>query len=216
MKKIIVLVALILLSVVSIAQIKFGVRGGMTLSSYNSAQVFYKFKPGVHIGGVADIPLGSSKFSFVPGVYFADKGAKIDHSQYPTNSSHYLDYYFTENRYSYQLQVPLLFTYNIPINDKIKLKPQIGVYLSYRILGIYNEERDYVGTVSSDYPTELTSYHYFYEKNGSMWGHGGNIGLSIFYNKFSYTFSCDVGDSNDVLSPEYPDICMFFSLGYNF
>ena len=65
MKKTIVLVALILLSVVSIAQIKFGVRGGMTLSSYNSAQVFYKFKPGVHIGGVADIPLGSSKFSFV-------------------------------------------------------------------------------------------------------------------------------------------------------
>ncbi|MDD3287188.1 MAG: outer membrane beta-barrel protein, partial [Bacteroidales bacterium] len=74
MKKIIILVALIFVSIATMSQIKYGVRAGMTLSTYSSAQFNYKFKPGIHIGGVADIPIGSSKFSFVPGVYFADKG----------------------------------------------------------------------------------------------------------------------------------------------
>ncbi|MFA7082280.1 MAG: porin family protein [Bacteroidales bacterium] len=213
MKKTIVLFALIFVSIAAIAQTSYGVRGGMTLSSYNSAQFFYKFKPGVHIGGVADIPLGSSKFSFVPGVYFADKGTKIDAYAEP---SHGYNYYYKVNISSYQLQIPLLFTYNISINDKIKLKPQIGGFLSYGIFGIYNEKRDYEGTDSSNYPNEMTSYHYFYDHHFFL-DYGGNIGLSIFYNKYSFTLSCDVGSlSGSSFYSNYPDICMFFSLGYNF
>ena len=218
MKKTIILFVLILLSVVSIAQIKYGLRAGMTLSSYNSSQSVYQFKPGIHIGGVADIPLGSSEFSFVPGVYFADKGTKIDGRDSHVEVYPGSNYTFELTNYSYQLQVPLLLTYNILINDKINLKPQIGVYLSYGILGISKEKRYYdEGAFSSGYPTEFTYYSHFYDKNGSFWGYGGNIGLSIFYNKFSYTFSCDVGYLDYIVRPtEYPDICMFFSLGYNF
>ena len=74
MKKTIILIALIFVSIATMSQTKFGVRAGMTLSTYYSAQSIYQFKPGIHIGGIADIPIGSSKFSFVPGVYFADKG----------------------------------------------------------------------------------------------------------------------------------------------
>ena len=74
MKKTIILIALIFVSIATISQTKYGVRAGMTLSTCSSAQFNYKFKPGIHIGGVADIPIGSSKFSFVPGLYFADKG----------------------------------------------------------------------------------------------------------------------------------------------
>ncbi len=221
MKKTIILFVLILLSLVSIAQIKYGLRAGMTLSSYNLAQSVYQFKPGIHIGGVADIPLGSSEFSFVPGVYFADKGTKTKGHFPPENVDFVLPvdkYFFEGTDYKYQLEIPLLFTYKIKINEKSSLKPQIGVYLSYGILGISKEKRYYdEGAVSSGCPTEFTYYSHFYDKNGSFWGYGGNIGLSIFYNKFSYTFSCDVGYLDYIVRPtEYPDICMFFSLGYNF
>ncbi|MDD2192057.1 MAG: porin family protein [Bacteroidales bacterium] len=214
MKKTIVLVALILVSVVSISQTKYGVRAGMTLSTYNSSQSIYQFKPGIHIGGVADIPIASSKFSFVPGVYFADKGAKIYAYVEP---GHGYNYYYKVNISSYQLQIPLLFTYNISINDKIKLKPQIGGFLSYEIFGIYNEKRDYEGTDSSNVPNEMTSYYYFYDDYFIL-TYGGNIGLSIFYNKYSFTLSCDVGSlfETRLSYSNYPDICMFFSLGYNF
>ena len=213
MKKTIVLVALIFVSLATIAQTSYGVRAGMSLSTYHSSQSIYQFKPGIHIGGVADIPIFSSKFSFVPGIYFADKGAKIDAYVEP---GHGYNYYYKVNISSYQLQIPLLFTYNISINDKIKLKPQIGGFLSYGIFGIYNEKRDYEGTDSSNYPNEITSYHYFYDHHFFL-DYGGNIGLSIFYNKYSFTLSCDVGSlSRSSFYSNYPDICMFFSLGYNF
>ena len=78
MKKPIILVALLFISIATIAQTTYGVRAGMALSTYYSAQSVYQFKPGIHIGGVADIPICSSKFSFVPGVYFADKGTTAE------------------------------------------------------------------------------------------------------------------------------------------
>ena len=107
MKKTIVLVALIFVSLATIAQTSYGVRAGMSLSTYYSAQSIYQFKPGIHIGGVADIPIASSKFSFVPGVYFVDKGTKIDTY---VEEGHGYNYYYKENISSYQLQIPLLFT----------------------------------------------------------------------------------------------------------
>lgn len=214
MKKTILLVALLFVSIATMSQTKYGVRVGMSLSTYNSAQDVFQFKPGIHIGGIADIPIFSSKFSFVPGVYFADKGTKIEGYIQP---GHGYNYYNKVNISSYQLQIPLLFTYNISINDKIKLKPQIGGFLSYEIFGIYNEKRDYEGTDSSNVPNEMTSYYYFYDDYFIL-TYGGNIGLSIFYNKYSFTLSCDVGSlfETRLSYSNYPDICMFFSLGYNF
>jgi hypothetical protein len=215
MKKTIILVALIFVSIVTIAQTKYGVRAGMTLSTYASAQSNYEFKPGVHIGGVADIPLGSSKFSFVPGVYLADKGTKINSDDSYEDASVPV-YYYKEVNYNYQLEIPLLFTYKIPINEKLSLKPQIGAYISYGLFQIIKGKRDYLGIVSQNYPTEYTSYHYFYEDNSFSLSYGGNLGLSAFYNKYSFTLSCDVGSLFGSRLLHYPDICMFFSLGYTF
>lgn len=226
MKKPIVLVVLILISIVSIAQTKYGVRAGMTLSTYYSAQSIYQFKPGIHIGGVADIPIGSSKFSFVPGVYLADKGTKTI-GDYPPKDAIFCfapeaHYYFKETHYNYQLEFPFLFTYKIPINEKLNLKPQIGAYVSYTMFARTNEKRDYSFSVAPNPPSEVSEDYYFYD--GIYLGFGGNVGISAFYNKYSFTISCDVGYNNHPRSHtefsyanyNYPDICMYFSLGYNF
>jgi len=226
MKKTIVLVVLILISIVSIAQTKYGVRAGMTLSTYYSAQSIYQFKPGIHIGGVADIPIGSSKFSFVPGVYLADKGTKTI-GDYPPKDAIFCfapeaHYYFKETHYNYQLEFPFLFTYKIPINEKLNLKPQIGAYVSYTMFARTNEKRDYSFSVAPNPPSEVSEDYYFYD--GIYLGFGGNVGISAFYNKYSFTISCDVGYNGHPRSHtefsyanyNYPDICMFFSLGYNF
>lgn len=226
MKKTIVLVVLILISIVSIAQTKYGVRAGMTLSTYYSAQSIYQFKPGIHIGGVADIPIGSSKFSFVPGVYLGDKGTKTI-GDYPPKDAIFCfapeaHYYFKETHYNYQLEFPFLFTYKIPINEKLNLKPQIGAYVSYTMFARTNEKRDYSFSVAPNPPSEVSEDYYFYD--GIYLGFGGNVGISAFYNKYSFTISCDVGYNNHPRSHtefsyanyNYPDICMYFSLGYNF
>ncbi len=218
MKKTILLVALILLSVVSIAQIKFGVRGGMTLSTYYSAQSIYQFKPGIHIGGIADIPIGSSEFSFVPGLYFADKGTKTE-GYYPPRNVDFVvrpeEFDFNQTHYNYQLEIPLLFTYKITLNEKLTLKPQIGAFVSYTMFGRVNTKLDYFFSYDPNPPSEISEDYYFYD--GIYLGFGGNLGVSAFYNKYSFTLSCDVSNLFETrFYSNYPDICMFFSLGYNF
>ena len=226
MKKPIILVALLFISISTIAQTTYGVRAGMTLSTYYSAQSIYQFKPGIHIGGVADIPIGSSKFSFVPGVYLADKGTKTI-GDYPPKDAIFCfapeaHYYFKETHYNYQLEFPFLFTYKIPINEKLNLKPQIGAYVSYTMFARTNEKRDYSFSVAPNPPSEVSEDYYFYD--GIYLGFGGNVGISAFYNKYSFTISCDVGYNGHPRSHtefsyanyNYPDICMYFSLGYNF
>ncbi len=226
MKKTIILIALIFVSIATISQTKYGVRAGMTLSTYSSAQSIYQFKPGIHIGGIADIPIGSSKFSFVPGVYLADKGTKTI-GDYPPKDAIFCfapeaHYYFKETHYNYQLEFPFLFTYKIPINEKLNLKPQIGAYVSYTMFARTNEKRDYSFSVAPNPPSEVSEDYYFYD--GIYLGFGGNVGISAFYNKYSFTISCDVGYNNHPRSHtefsyanyNYPDICMYFSLGYNF
>jgi hypothetical protein len=203
MKKTIILVALIFVSIVTMAQVQYGVRAGMTLSTYYSAQDIFKFKPGIHVGAVADIPIGSSKFSFVPGVYFADKGTKV--KEYSSNN------YNKETHYNYQLEIPLLFTYKFPINDKLSLKPQIGAYVAYGLFEITNWKIDYINTNTQ--PTEGTFTSYFYDYPFGLL-FGANAGLSAFYNKYSFTLSCDISSISRLR--KYPDICLFFSLGYNF
>ena len=61
-------------------------------------------------------------------------------------------------------------------------------------------------------PSEFSENYYFYER--LYLGFGGNIGISAFYNKYSFTLSCDISSISRL--KVYPDICMFFSLGYNF
>ena len=143
MKKTILLVALMFVSIAAMSQIKFGVRGGMTLSTYSSAKFNYKFKPGIHIGGVADIPIGSSKFSFVPGVYFADKGT-IGAGVYAGAGTYLLHSSWYANHY--RAMAGVRGTFHYPIIDKLDTYAGIGLgleYWSYKYASSYWGYDDY-------------------------------------------------------------------------
>lgn len=218
MKKTIILLAFIFLSVTVSAQISFGVRAGMDVSSYSLASSIYSFKPGFHVGAVVDFPI-ASKFSFVSGLYLADKGTKAKGDFPPDNVYFFLPverYSFIETNNNYQLEVPLLFTYKIPLNSNVSLKPQIGAFFAYTLFGNIEDERVY-------YRGKQTNSKNYSVSDG-VFGIGANAGISVFYNKFSVTYSCDFGISSKEEGystfyyevGNYPDICMFLSLGYNF
>ncbi len=221
MKKTIILIALIFVSIATMSQIKFGVRGGMTLSSYYSTQNFHKFKPSFHVGGIVDIPIATSKFSFVTGLYFADKGSKEDGNIIENNFTNVYGYSFKTTYNDYQLELPVLFTYKIPLNENLSLKPQIGFYVSYTLLMEMEESRVYSRDYASNPETNVTIIDHASDKIINI---GANAGVSLFYKNYSFTYSCDAGYPNrnhylrDVWNApsDYPDICMFFSLGYNF
>ena len=216
MKKTILLLAFICLSVTVSAQISFGVRAGMDVSSYYSASSIYSFKPGVHVGAIVDFPI-CSKFSFVSGLYLADKGTKAKGDFPPDGIYFYMPcepYAFIETNNNYQLEMPLLFTYKIPLNSNLSLKPQIGAYLAYTLFGNIKDERVY----STGKKTNSKNY----SVSDGIYGVGANAGISVLHNKFSFTYSCDFGFLNHEDGyvfyevGNYPDICMFLSLGYNF
>lgn len=221
MRKIIVLSVLISLSISVSAQISFGVRGGMDLSSYSAAKSDYLFKPGFHVGTIIDFPLCTSNFSFVSGLYIADKGAKAKgNSNWPDVETFVAvdNYTYKETKINYQLEIPLLIAYRIPLNKNISLKPQLGAFFSYTLFGNSKAEYNYTNTGKTN---NVSSNDY---ASDGFFAIGANAGLSVFYNKFSFTYSCDIGYSNEIRREtiitsdlsNYPDICMFFSLGYNF
>lgn len=218
-KKIFLLLLLIFLSISTMCQTKYGVRAGMSLSTYYSAQGLYQFKPGVHIGGVAEIPIDSSNFSFLYGVYFADKGTKIKGFMYvdPAFKS-FIDnynYYININEYYYHLEIPLLFTYNIPIDEKLTIKPQLGPFISYALFSKLYGESTYLFSDSFKEYSEYESY-----LKDFIFSIGGNVGFTAYYKKkYSFTLSSDIGYLVDGSSNNFknrPDISMFFSLGYSF
>lgn len=221
MKKTFLLVALMFVSFATMSQIKFGVRGGMTLSSYYASQFFHEFKPSFHVGGIVDIPIATSKFSIVTGLYFADKGSKEEGNIIEDNYTHAYSYSLKTTYDDYQLELPLLFTYKIPLNENISLKPQIGFYVSYTLLMEMEESRVYSRDYASNPETNVTIIDHASDKIINI---GANAGVSLFYKNYSFTYSCDAGHStrNDYIRDarnapiDYPDISMFFSLGYNF
>ncbi len=225
MKKTIILVALLLVSIVSIAQIKYGVRAGMTLSKYGpigiyeSQERFYSFKPGVHIGTSIDFPFKSSRFSFSTGLYFADKGTKIyGHFPYEGMRVHLLsdEFTFEATESNYSLEVPLLFTYNIQKNKNISIKPQIGFFVAYTLFGKTEGERVF----KQNYSNPNTEISYNYLPSDYLIGVGLNTGISFIYKNISFTYSCDLGaetlKSDQSAYHNVSMLTMFFSLGYNF
>src|SRR5688500_11293352 len=75
MKKIFSTFVLVLSIAAVHAQINFGARGGIAITSIKGEG--YSSRPGIHIGGFAQIPL-KSNFSLQPELYYASQGAKWD------------------------------------------------------------------------------------------------------------------------------------------
>ncbi len=76
MKRIFLAIALISAGTIVNAQAKFGVKGGLNLSTFSGKDVEdAKIKPGFHLGGFVNLAVSES-FSVQPEVLFSTQGAK--------------------------------------------------------------------------------------------------------------------------------------------
>lgn len=117
MKKINAFVLAFLLSLVATAQDKpkFGLKGGLNVSTLNYDNgTDADWRTGFHLGGLSHIHLTPS-FSLQPEIYYSSQGAKL-----PYNTSDKLNL-----NLSY-INVPVLLQYNFANGFRLQGGPQIG------------------------------------------------------------------------------------------
>ena len=117
MKKVILLFVFASSLIVSQAQVKFGGKAGLNLSSFSGDDAEnVKAKVGFNIGALAEIPVGTN-FSVKPELVFSTQGAKaedLDDAKFNLN----------------YLNVPLLAKYTSASGFFAEAGPQIGFLLS--------------------------------------------------------------------------------------
>ena len=80
--KLLIIVVAFTMTTKSFAQVKYGVKAGLTLANMLEKDdditysEDYSMKIGFHLGGTAEIPI-SEKFSVQPGLLFSTKGFKM-------------------------------------------------------------------------------------------------------------------------------------------
>jgi hypothetical protein len=131
MKKITFITLLVLFSIsyVNAQDIKYGVKGGLNLSSVSTnTQGDTKSKLGVHLGGVAEISL-NDKFSLQPELLFSTQGAKIEFE-----GDDFI--YFDGDKETWKLNyinIPVMAKYYVKDNFSLEAGPQIGFLLSAKL-----------------------------------------------------------------------------------
>lgn len=116
MKKATLLVLAMTLVICSQAQIRFGARAGLNISNVVGKETEgWKSKPGIFVGGFAEIPV-LSKFSVQPELYYSMEGAKWDGEDNAKTSLGYL-------------KLPVLARYTTTSGFYGETGPQIGFLL---------------------------------------------------------------------------------------
>ncbi|SMC79984.1 porin family protein [Moheibacter sediminis] len=113
------------------AQVSWGVKSGLNLSTINDKNIDYDFKTGFYAGGFANIKF-AEKLAFQPELLFSMQGAKTDtfpiigldeNGQMITESLVEIDYKL------YYLNIPLMFKYYVIKKLNFELGPQLGFAL---------------------------------------------------------------------------------------
>lgn len=123
--KISVLIACVIFTQAAIAQINFGIKGGVNITKVEGKAFKDEFRYGYHAGGFAEISLGK-KWGIQPEVLFNQYQTKIDTSlknvwnPLRTDQDAKLNY----------LSIPLLLNYKLANILTLQAGPQFGVLIS--------------------------------------------------------------------------------------
>ncbi|UWY28447.1 PorT family protein [Flavobacterium sp. TR2] len=119
-KKFLVAIAVMVFSFTNAQNVKFGVKGGINLSTFTGDIENVSSKVGFQAGGFAELKL-SDKFSIQPEVLYSAQGAKIKENGET--------YTYKENINTSYLNVPVLAKYYIVNKFSVEAGPQIGFLL---------------------------------------------------------------------------------------
>lgn len=141
--------------------VKLGIRGGLNLSTMSDGGDDVSSKLGFNAGIILDVPISHTLY-FQPGLYFSQKGYKIEGS--------YAGHDYSEKINLSYLEMPLLVSYHYNVLDDVQLQPFAGPFI-----GI---------TVSKDDDMTLGSSHESFDA-GIQFGIGATY-LSHYYVSLGY------------------------------
>lgn len=160
----------------------------------------YKYKVGYRIGVIGDLGL-SENFYIQPGLYFNSIGAiqEIDYRDVTVNLGY--------------LQLPVLASYRIALNNSTKLHLNAGPYIAYGISGKIKYEGEKVNAFGTG------------DDEGGLkrFDAGLSFGLGVSVNKFYWGVGYDLGltelfdeDAWELDGVKTKNRNIFVTLGYNF
>ncbi|MGZ3838814.1 MAG: porin family protein [Flavisolibacter sp.] len=123
-----VLIACVFFAQAAMAQIKFGIKGGVNITKVNGVAFRDEFRYGYHLGGFAEIGLGK-KWGIQPEVLFNQYQTRADSSfkDVYQNSLSFSNYRDVKLNY---LSIPLLLNYKLANIFSLQAGPQFGVLIS--------------------------------------------------------------------------------------
>ncbi|MDR0866788.1 MAG: PorT family protein [Candidatus Symbiothrix sp.] len=178
MKKVFLMMFIAVLGVASAnAQVKVGVTAGLNTSSITGDDVDgVKYKAGFQIGVLADYAI-TEKFSIIPELNFAQKGAKYEESEAGVTVTASLNLNY--------LTLPINAAYKFDVAPDSKLLVFAGPYVGYALSGKVK-----AGAFSQD--IEFGSK----EDETNALDFGANIGVGYQYTKFFAKLQYNLGLAN--------------------
>lgn len=210
MKKILVLIAAVALSMPSFAQFKsggfslskdnlyYGVRIGFTSASFSGDSEVAKetgSKVGMTLGGVVGLRVSSSIPLFVEsGLYYSERGAKEGNLKVSHNN----------------LEIPLLIKYGFKVHDDVAILPFLGPVFAYGVSGKLKyevgSEKVEVSAFDEDKWDAL--------KRANM---GFKLGCGVEYNNLYLELGYQFGITDiSKIDAEVRSNAFFMNLGVNF
>ncbi len=113
MKKIILFAAFAVVAFATQAQVKFGAKAGLNLSTWTGDVDDLKMKPGFYVGGLANIKV-ADQFSVQPELLVSAEGAKDGDANLNTMF----------------INIPVMAQYNTPSGFYVEAGPQLGILVS--------------------------------------------------------------------------------------
>lgn len=188
--KVLIFVLLICFSTTSFSQI-FGLKAGSNLSKMvvkddqMDLSDDFQLKPGLLFGPTVDFPL-CQPLSLETGIMLSSKGFKDTYEE-----SYQGGFYESKTTLNlWYIDIPILFKWNIPINDEFSIYPALGPYISIGIKGKskYESKSNYgdeSGSSDIEWGTDEESDMLRRFDAGIMFGGGIEykaFQLSVYYN----------------------------------
>ena len=126
--KISVLIACIIFAQAAVAQINFGIKGGVNITKVEGKAFKDEFRYGYHLGGFAEVGLGE-KWGIQPEVLFNQYQTRADTSfkNVYQNALDFSNYQDVKLNY---LSIPILLNYKLANILTLQAGPQFGVLIS--------------------------------------------------------------------------------------
>jgi hypothetical protein len=201
MKKILSLVAMLMLTMAASAQITWNVKGGIGFSAcYGSTEGLKAHMVGKAGVGI-EYPL-SANFSLMPSVEVAIKGCELDKDKYLwyTEDGKYHNGGTMEFVY---LQIPILGAYRFNLNDSWNITAKAGPYFAYGVDGKFKVDNE-----------EVNLYK---DTNAKRFDVGVDVGVDFEYHRFVFGAEYEIGFSNMSSGDNtIKNMAFYLTVGYKF